>query len=106
MSTLKTSAAIFTDRQIEKMIILSYNEYSLANAVAVPSQNRKTFGLRVLRKKPGGKDSDHFGLAEFYDASCIVLKFDFFEEDIKHAHDNEETTADDAQKLPVLKQDS
>ncbi len=37
---------------MEKMIIRSLNEYSLAKAVAVPNQKRKTFGLRVFNKNP------------------------------------------------------
>ena len=52
ISTLKISDVILTARQIANMMIRSLKLYSLANAVAVPSQNRNTFGLSVLSKNP------------------------------------------------------
>ena len=55
ISTFRKSDAIFTASQMEKISIRSLNEYSLANAVAVPSQNKKTFGFNVFSKNPEEK---------------------------------------------------
>jgi hypothetical protein len=52
INTLNMSAVIFITKHIAKIIILSLNEYSLAKAVAVPNQKRKTFGLSVFSRNP------------------------------------------------------
>ena len=53
--TLPTSASIFTPRQVVKIIIRWFNEYTEASDAAISTQNEITAGLSVLIINPDEK---------------------------------------------------